>query len=326
MNPDPISRSGRAPLQRAFAKAVNGPRAGRLAVALILALLSACAAPTPVPTATPEPTVEAGDFERSLMVGGLDREYVVHIPAGLTRSQPVPVVFAFHGYTQERSYMQTQTGFDEIADANGLVVIYPNGINNSWNAGLCCGTAAADQVDEQAFVRAILADVGTIVTVDPKRIYASGFSNGAMLSFHLACTMSDTFAAIGSMSGAMISNPCQPPDPVSVIMVHGVGDEYVPYEGGVIKRVTGAMAGAWPSVADSLGTWVQLNACTGEPQLEHSDVHGILTITRTSHATCQAGTAVELHTLEPFGHDWPYDYVVPVAQVMWSFFAAHPKE
>jgi poly(3-hydroxybutyrate) depolymerase len=70
---------------------------------------------------------------------------------------------------------------------------------------------------------------------------------------------------------------------------------------------------------------VQLNACAGEPQVEQSDLQGILAITLTSHAACQAGTAVELHTLDPFGHDWPFDYVVPVAQIMWSFFAAHPK-
>jgi polyhydroxybutyrate depolymerase len=204
------------------------------------------------------------------------------------------------------------TGFDDIADTAGFLVVYPEGIGASWNAGTCCGYAYETNVDEPAFIREILSDLGTIISVDTKRIYAAGFSNGGGLMYRLACEMSDTFAAVAPVAGALFYSLCQPQQPVSLIKVHGLADLVAPYTGGGEFEV--------PPVEEVIETWAQLNGCTGSPEVEKEKV-----VTHTFYSSCNAGTAVELYTIEVGGHEWPSKYVWPTSQIIWDFFAAHPK-
>ncbi len=277
---------------------------------------------TPAPTPTPAPTLESGDTERAVTVDGLPRDYILYIPPGLDSSQMVPVVFAFHYYPASGLDMQNLTGFNAIADTGGFVVVYPNGIDGSWNAGSCCGLAVENNVDESAFVREILADLGTIVSIDAKRIYAMGNSNGGMLSYRLACEMSDTFAAIAPVQGIMWQSPCEPTQPVSVLHVHGVEDSVVPYAGGESSSPDVPRGLHFPSVEQSITTWAQLDGCTNSAQV---DEPGQIPIKHTVYTSCRAGTAVELYAIEIMGHFWPETYVLPISQVTWDFFAAHPK-
>jgi polyhydroxybutyrate depolymerase len=164
----------------------------------------------------------------------------------------VPVVFVFHGWRNTASSFQP-VGLKEMADANGFLLVTPDGSgpgdDTSWNAGGCCGSAAADEVDEAAFVRQMLSDLGTLANLDPRRIYAAGFSNGAMLVYRLACEMSDTFAAVAPLAGTLFYTPCQPQQPVSVVHVHGLADTIVPYAGG-----GDLISGGFPSVEQSIAT------------------------------------------------------------------------
>jgi polyhydroxybutyrate depolymerase len=281
---------------------------------------------TPEPTPTPAPTIQPGDSTRKLNVSGTDRTYLLHIPPGLDSQQPVPVVLVFHEYTGSVSLTRLQTHFDDMADTNSFILAYPNGIGASWNAGDCCGFAVETKVDESAFVRQILSDLGTIASLDPKRIYAVGFSNGAMLAYRLACEMSDTFAAIGSVAGLLLYSPCQPQQPVSVIHIHGLNDPYLPYTGGASNPDCGSGCPAtFPPVEQGIKTWVQLDGCTGSPQV---NVDGALT--HTIYATCKPGTAIELYTIDGLGHLWPQPtgsgkLNFPATKTIWDFFAAHPK-
>jgi polyhydroxybutyrate depolymerase len=154
------------------------------------------------------------------------------------------------------------TGFNEIADTGGFLVVYPTGIELSWNASICCEPAVTNNVDEPAFVRQILADLGTIASIDPKRIYALGHSNGTMLSYQLACEMSDTFAAIASVSGVLAYSPCEPSQPVSVLHVHDLEDGYIPYAGPSGLSPFGGVPNDFPPVEQGISTWVQLDGCT----------------------------------------------------------------
>jgi polyhydroxybutyrate depolymerase len=274
---------------------------------------------TSLPTPSPAPTITPGDSTRELEINGSNRKYYLHIPPGLDLAHPVPVVLFFQGlYTV--SLTRSQTHFDEIADANHFVAVYPLAIGASWNAGGCCGIAAEDKVDEIAFVRQILSDLGTVVSIDPKRIYATGLYNGAMLSYRLACEMSDTFAAIASVAGTMLFSPCQPQQPVSIIQIHGLKDAYVPYAGGTsIESSLPQM----PPVEQGIEAWTQFDACNGSPQ---SNVDGA--ITHTTYA-CKTGTAIELYTLDGL-EGWPQpagagELNFPASQTIWDFFAAHPK-
>jgi polyhydroxybutyrate depolymerase len=230
-------------------------------------------------------------------------------------------VFVFHGFQESSDIARQYTGMDAVASANGFIVAYPNGSGPggslSWNAGGCCGDAVANKVDETAFVRSMISDVNTLVTVDPKRIYAVGFSNGALLSYRLACEMSDTFAAVAPVAGVLLSDPCQPVEHVALMDVHGLTDPVVPLDGGGTNPVSGR---PFPSVVKSVETWAKLDGCTGEPQVEQNRV-----ATHTTYGSCADDTSVELYTIAGNGHNWPSPYAVPVSQIIWQFFTDHPK-
>jgi polyhydroxybutyrate depolymerase len=269
---------------------------------------------TPVPTATPFPTLAPGNMERTVTVNDVERSYIVHVPSSMDNSQPVAVVFVFHGYSGDAADIQLMTGFDETADKAGFIVVYPEGISFSWNAGVCCGSAADREIDEPDFVREMLSDLGTIVSVDSKRIYATGFSNGGMLSYCLACEMSDVLAAVGPVGGVLTSSPCEPQEPVSLIHVHALNDQVVPFASAAFPN--------FPSAKEDITNWVQINECT-EPATTEKLLNDILT--HTAYTSCKNNTAVELYTFETGGHTWPSKYVWDTSQALWDFFAAHPK-
>ena len=290
-----------------------------LAFALVIGTASCNPAAAPLtatipPTATAAPTIQPGDSTRTLTVNGLKRDYLLHIPPGLERSRAVPVVLAFSGYGMTPSNLQTLTGFNDVANKDGFLVAYPKGTGSSdselsWNAGICCGAAQTNNVDELAFVREILKDLGTVASLDTKSIYAVGFSNGGVLLYRLACEMSDTIAAIAPVSGLLADSPCQPQQPVSVIHVHGTADPLID------------IAGA----EQSIETWAQLDGCTGSAHVEKLGT----VITHAVHDSCRAGTAIELYTISGGKHEWPSNKLLPTAEawptIIWEFFAAHPK-
>ena len=298
-----------------------------IASALLMSI-TACGKTTVPPTVAsvqsttgPAATLQPNDSERALTVNGLERTYLLHIPPGLAADQPVPLVFVFHGFSENANVIQQASGFNYVADNNRFIVVYPNGSGASgslsWNASGCCGSAIANNIDESAFVRQIISDLGSVAKIDPKRTYASGFSNGALLSYRLACEMSDTFAAVAPVAGVLLFSPCQPTQPVSIIDFHGLTDSVVPFAGGGTVPSTGA---PFPPVEQSIATWVNLDGCSNVPT---TDQTGLLT--HTTYGSCKGGSAVELYTIDRVGHTWPSQYVVPVSQMIWDFFAAHPK-
>ena len=296
----------------------------------LIGLLTSCAAPatmatptvaltaTIVPTVPPAPTIQPGDSERTLTVDGQERTYLLHIPPGLDKGHPVSVVLIFHDLEGSAEDASLITHFDDIADKNSFIVGYPNGLGASWNAGGCCRYAVEKNIDEIAFVRQILSDLGTIASLDPKRVYATGFSNGGMLAYRLACEMSDTFAAIASVSGDLFYSSCQPQQSVSVIQVHGLADTIVPYNGGKGTYMPNVI---FPPAEQGITTWVQLDGCPSSSKVESEGT----IFTHYIYAPCKAGTAVELYTFNSGGHEWPSKYVWDASQAIWDFLAAHPK-
>ena len=279
---------------------------------------------TAAPTATPAATLQPGDSTRTLTVDGLERTYILHIPPGIDNQNPTPLVLAFHEFLENSYVMQQHTGFNDTADQSGFILAYLDGTgtnhNYAWNAGGCCGPAFTKNIDDIAFVRQMLADLGTIFRIDPKRIYAVGFSNGGMFSYRLACEMSDTFAAIAAVSGPLFFSPCQPQQPVSVVHVNGLADRQVPYTGDV---GTPPFYGIFfPTVEQGIANWVQSDGCSGAAKVEKKGF-----VTHTAYDSCRAGSAVELYTIDGGAHAWPNPYAFPNAsnQMIWDFFKAHPK-
>jgi polyhydroxybutyrate depolymerase len=141
-----------------------------------------------------------------------------------------------------------------------------------------------------------------------------------MLAFRLACEMPETFAAVAPVAGALLQAPCQPAQPVSILQVNGKKDTLVPYEGGLGNFMTGNIT--FPPVDQGITSWAKLDGCTGSAQSVPQGTLG----THTSYSSCKSGSAVELYTLDGMGNNWPSQYVLPVSQMIWDFFKAHPKQ
>jgi polyhydroxybutyrate depolymerase len=264
-----------------------------------------------------------GDTERTVTVGGTQRMYLLHIPPGLTAGQPLPLVLVFHDLFANAEYARQVTGFDDIADAHGFLVAYPNGSGPdpnslSFNAGPCCGIAAEQNIDDEAFVRTILSDLGTVARIDPSHIYSTGWGNGAFFSNRLGCDMSGTFAAIATVNGALPYDPCQPEQHISVIHLHGLKDKFMPYAGG--GRKIGTLDQPYPPARDVVAAWATRDGCSDGAQETQDGL-----VTRIVFNGCPAGINVEIDTLSGIGHSWPSQYAVPVSEMIWNFFAAYPK-
>ncbi len=302
----------------------------------LIVLATGCARatpPSPLPPTTapiaPTETFKPGDATRSLVYAGIERKYVLHIPPGYDAAHPTPLVLAFHGIGLNAEEMIRISGLSKQADAAGFIVVYPNGTGEtkSWNGGHCCGEAAKNNVDDVGFVRALIDQLAALTKIDTQRIYATGFSNGAIMVYRLACELSDRIAAIGPVAATQIlddQNLCRPARNVSVIHFHGTADRLNPYDGG-----TTAAGFKFVSVKDALGFWTQKNACPA-PQRKESG-----TIQHDVYAPCANKSAVELYTILGGEHAWPGGEPVDprigkptmeiyAAPLMWEFFAAHP--
>jgi polyhydroxybutyrate depolymerase len=276
-------------------------------VAVRLAALLVAAGCSASGSAAPQGFSE-GSTVHTLGFGGLDRSYRVYIPDGVRT--PAPLVVMLHGGFGSAQQAERAYGWDQLADGAKFVVAYPDGIGRAWNTnGGCCGRPGREGIDDVGFINAVVDDIGRNVDVDRARTYATGISNGGMMSYALACN-TDTFAAIGPDAATQL-DACGAPRPTSVMHVHGTADQMVRYDGepGVgVARIDG------PPVPDVNAFWRNVDQCP--PPTITTD--GPLT---TSTADRPDGRSVVLVTVDGGGHEWP-----PFAtQTLWQFFAAHPR-
>src|SRR6185295_18438136 len=167
-------------------------------------------------------TCAVGERSVTLQHGGVARDYIIHVPASYDGETPVPLVIDIHGLTSNASQQEAFSGWKAKSDREGFVVIWPNGLNNSWNGGsLCCGASLMNQVDDVGFLRVVVARTHADGCIDPKRVYATGLSNGGAMSHLLACRAADVFAATAPVSMGNSTIPCTPSRPISVIMFRG---------------------------------------------------------------------------------------------------------
>ena len=290
----------------------------------------------PAPTQTSAPSLPTGEISRTLTHDGRERSYILYVPASVDWSKPAPLVFVFHGGTGNAKNAIRMSGFNPVADKNGFIVVYPNGTGRlnddkllTWNGGTCCGYAQEENIDDVGFVRAIVTDLRSLANIDPKRIYATGMSNGAILSQRLACEATDLFAAIAPVAGTLNFPSCSPTQPISVIEFHGTADEHVPYDGGYGPK--SLVNVDFASVQKSVGFWTQFDGCSPQSQTNSFD-----DIQHEVWTGCAGSTSVELYTILGGGHSWPGGaggwpgsdqptQTISASQLIWEFFAAHPK-
>jgi len=156
------------------------------------------------------------------------RSYLYYVGTGVKPGSAVPLVVNMHGLTNTPQLQEGFSQMNPVADTNGFVVVYPAGLNASFNAGDCCGESSATGVDDVGFVRAVVADAESRICVDPKRVYETGFSNGGMMAYQLACNAADLFAAVAPTEGSNETNaPCHPSRPVPLAAFEYLADPVV---------------------------------------------------------------------------------------------------
>jgi polyhydroxybutyrate depolymerase len=277
---------------------------------------------------------------RTLPVGGLNRTYLVHVPESHDPKAPMPVVLALHGRTMNGPMMAWFSGLNRKADKAGFIAVYPNGTGRhssfTWNGGNCGGPARQDNVDDVAFINALLDDLMRAYPIDTRRIYATGMSNGAIMIYRLASELSDRIAAIAPVSGCVGTEFCQPKRPVSVLHFHGTMDAFIPFTGGKGEK---SLSGThFHSVDHSIQTWVSLNGCDKNPKIDLlSTSSDEMTVTRTTYGAGNDGAEVVLVMIEGGGHTWPgmrspaamlgkSALNISANDLMWRFFQKHPLE
>lgn len=277
----------------------------------------------------------------SIEHGGLTRTFRVYAPVGLKK--PVPLVMVLHGGGGSGGNMEwlTQRGFNRIADRDGAVIVYPDGISKGWNDGRSDmkTKAVAEQIDDVGFLRALAHALAAMFPIDPKRIYVTGISNGGMMSNRLACDAADVFAAAAPVAGDLsvdVAPRCKPARPVSIASFNGTDDPVVPWGGGQVK-VLWAKRGAVISAQETLEEWRKLDRC-GE-QRDGAVVDSVredATSIVEHSSSCAEGTEVRLYEIRGGGHTWPggeaylgerlvgrVSREIDANEVIWKFFQQH---
>lgn len=302
-----------------------------LSAAVILLTMIGCAAlrsDVPKPTASssgvasPATAIPVGSSSHTIDIGGQSRTYLVYRPADIPNRPPL--VMMLHGGFGSATRAESSYGWDAEADAQHFLVVYPNGLTPAWNVGGgCCGAPGRTNLDDVAFLSAVVNDLESALPIDPARVFATGISNGGMMAYRLACDTS-LFAAIGPDSATVLGD-YPSPHPVSVIAIHGTADQTIPYQGG---QGSGPAKIDGPSIPAVNQLWRTADSCA----LPTSTTTGDVT---TSTAVCPDSRTVELISIAVAGHQWPGSTQnrpgadppysgLNATQVIWEFFASHP--
>jgi polyhydroxybutyrate depolymerase len=277
---------------------------------------------------------QAEDSLHSITVDQTARSYRLHVPPSL--QEPAALMIVLHGGGGSAQSAITQTGFDAEADQRGFIAAYPEGTAgpagrfHTWNAGACCGIAVRRGMDDVGFIRAMVAEIATNYPLDPKRVYATGLSNGGMMAYRLGCEASDLVAAIGVVSGVIVVAPCEPRFPVSVLHIHGTADRHVPIEGGVGEKSIVKIP--YPPVERSIALWAAFDDCGKDPIVSSPAPR----VELRSYPLCTLGIAVDYYVIDGGSHAWPGgkrmakfldepSKAMDATRLIWQFFAAHPK-
>ncbi len=249
--------------------------------------------------AVPEHATAADRQERTVRVGAQERSYTVYLPDGVAEKSNLRVIIAFHPALAGSDFMAEATRLHSLPAARDLIVVYPEGIMRTWNAGFCCGPAKKRGVDDVAFFKAMMADLATIASIRPKA-YLTGFSNGALMAFHLMCEAGDQVAAAAPFAGYL------PPDemrgcrggPIPLLYIHGDADTTSVVGGGATRNL-----GFLPPARDAIDAVAEMNgADLSQPTTVDVPALG------TSCLRFDAGSAASetsLCVIPGLGHTWP---------------------
>lgn len=258
------------------------------------------------------------DYDFSLTHDGLERKYRVHIPLNYDKNVKIPLIIYLHGGGGSIKAAYSD-GVDKASDKFGFLLAIPAGTGPipdrilTWNSGewpagkggfgteSCCGYAAKNNVDDVGFIPKMINEVKSNFNIDEKKIYATGISNGGMMSYRLACELSDKIAAIAAVAPPAVPRNCTPSRPVPVMHIHGTADPYAPYNGGRGGRLLGSKEYEMQSAKEMVDLWRSLNQCSADFTIAYQNGNA----TCVSYNQCAEGSELEFCTIEGGGHTWP---------------------
>ncbi len=249
---------------------------------------------------------------RYIEIDGTERKYLIDFPSGYEEGEPHPLIVALHGGGGSARSFRQKTNFDEIAERENVIVVYPDGTGandhhlHTWNTGITNNRANKTGAEDVKFLRQLIEHLKKRYSIDESSIYMTGHSNGGRMTYRFAAEHPETLDCIAPVSisigvrkdGTNFTVP-EPERPLSVVHVHGREDEHVLYEGGEGKTVGGSRYDL--SVNRTIKFWVENNNCSKTPKVERSE-DGRIEVKRYENGTDNRG--VTLVTLNRVGHFW----------------------
>lgn len=267
----------------------------------------------------------------TFVVDGNARNYILHVPPGYNSANSYALVLNLHGLTSNANQQMNYSKMNEVADTDTepFFVVYGNGMNNSW-ASYGTGT-----VDDNRFLSELIDTISAHYNIDPNAVFSCGMSNGGIMSYQLACVLSDKIAAVASVTGTMSQNSyanCVPNRKVPVMHIHGTSDPIVSYNGG---GITGTLVG----VEETVSFWRDTNDCTNisdTTNVPNSNTSDNTTAQLIRYQSCANSSEVYFYKIANGGHRWPGGdaSIMPYGNInmdfsasreIWSFFKRHKK-
>ena len=258
------------------------------------------------------------------------RTYLLYVPDSVRRKTPAPLVIAFHGYSSKPSDIEFSSRWNDLADKEGFIDVYPKGTGSPtyWRTSATTYGPRDPQLEVQ-FVTDLIDKLSQEHNIDPARIYVNGMSMGGGMAHVAACFLADRIAAFGGVAGAYAfpSGQCQPSRPVPFIAFHGTADPIIPLEGSAMAQYNIT----YPSIPRFVQKWAESNQCKQTSTIDLNDE-----VEETRYTDCAQNADVQLYIIENGGHTWPGDdpssaaqfgyttQKIDAAPLMWEFFKAHP--
>jgi len=264
----------------------------------------------------------------SIFIDGIYRTYLLHLPSDYDGSIELPMIIAMHGGFGSGPQLETQSKLSEKADEASFIVVYPEGVSSplnirTWNAGGCCGYSMNNDIDDVGFISSLIDSLGSELAIDTDRIYATGMSNGAFMSYRLACEIPEKIAAIAPVAGTMNVDLCEPSRAVPIIQFHSFEDSNVPYSGGIGDGPSNHYN---PPIDSVQNAWALMNNCNiiNDTLNEGSDY------THIRWSDCDCMYEQQFYITNDGGHSWPGGMQSPLGDptsgfinandLMWDFF------
>lgn len=281
-----------------------------------------------------QPALFSQNIEDTLTIFGRDRFFRVHLPLGYDNQKDYPLVLVFHGGLGSPDNIEKMTDFSSKADREGFIVVYPYGTGSfdkkllTWNTWDCCGYAQKKNINDVEFIKKLLAQVKTKYKINDKMIYATGLSNGGMMSYLLACELPEEFAAVAPVAATMFKDSeCNSSEEISMIIFNSLDDKHIPYEGGVGEESI-VKADKMP-VEKVVDFWVNKFNCRLLKQTDGYDYQKI-------NFGNSDGIEIVFYRLLKGGHTWPGGEKIrfladaplksiSATDLIWNFFKNHPK-